>query len=333
MTTNSFKKSAMGSAIALALAGGAASALAVPGVFFCTTANCGTGTFVTGIAWQEGSEVVLGGFNDAGAKTNKGATFLGQGFINTFTGIGAVQTDFYYVFSIPVSVSVGSGAVGSSITLIDPQATLPTASSGSNYFRMYHSAGIASTANYLSGIGAVPPGSLILEGAVFLDNNGSFTAPNKGTTATSGVITDASPTDIGTGSTTQGGNNIQTISVAGSGKLDVNVTFADAGYFRSNIDSLNLDIGQSIGLSDPFSLVTVPTRINGVLPNFGAASGGIVLNDTSCNGAPPCDMIFSSEASPNSKLFDTPLPEPGTLALLGLGMLGVGGFAARKKRS
>jgi hypothetical protein len=309
--------------------GGAATALAAPGVQFCAAGNGCAGQTVEQFSWQQNSVIADNSFNNnAGANTLPG-TLLGQGWLAGLVANGntTAENNFVYVFSIDVSMTKNGSAAGNTVSFTDGQLVLPTATTATNYFRMYHFAGGATTPNFDAGLGAGGAGSLILEGAVFLDDNPNFTADGKTDQGTGVTLGSQTPVDIGHGTTTQGGFSIKTITVNnGSMTLDINVTSADSAYFRSDITSLSLDLNLSENLNDPFTNVRVPGQIAGVTPNFGNPLAP--LNNTTCDsGTAPCDMIFAANGGALSSVFHETVPEPGTLALIGSGA-----FAALLRR-
>jgi len=306
--------------------------MAAGGVLFCASGTGCPGILVQQFGWQQGSTIADNGFNNNAGATALPSTLLGQGWLSQLIDNAGnpSNSDFYYVFSIDV-VTSKDAAVGGTITFIDGQAVIPTVTTATNYFRMYHSPGFATTANFDAGISATP-GSLILEGAVFLDDNALIIDPNKNDTPSKVTLTSAATKDIGSGSTTQGGTPIRTVNTSGGLLLDINVISAETAYFRSNISSLNLDLNLSDALSNPFTTVRVPAVINGVTPNYGAPVAGELRNNAICDGGgTPCDMIYASNSAPLSTVYAEVIPEPGTVALLGLGLLGLGRWTSRKR--
>ncbi len=101
-----------------------------------------------------------------------------------------------------------------------------------------------------------------------------------------------------------------------AGEIGTNTTFNfldlnPAGYSKFMIDGI--EVGAALDPSDPLAFVTGLTFVSG---------GNIAISQIPiqvCDGSPDCAPVN--------------VPEPGTLALLGLGLLGGMGVAKRRKRS
>jgi hypothetical protein len=126
--------------------------------------------------------------------------------------------------------------------------------------------------------------------------------------------------------------NVVSDSGNGSTKLDFHVTFADPNFFLSNITTLLIGMQDTSNNTTPFIQADPAAQVVGIAPVFTVnPAGGFV------NGQPllcgqlaqtRCDFLVQTDASTT---FNTAaVPEPGTLALLSLGLLGAGVLGRRK---
>jgi len=113
------------------------------------------------------------------------------------------------------------------------------------------------------------------------------------------------------------------VTSAGAATLNLRVTFADPNYFP--------DLVSGTGFTLSFANTSLVTPFNQVDPSLAFSSNTIANGDTPDNIGPINGISgpnFQFQADANQSFVR--VPEPGTLALLGLGAL-VGGFARRRK--
>lgn len=219
----------------------------------------------------------------------------------------------YFTFVAGFGETVTSAASNGSATFAY-DSTNPV-----NFFAMY--ANTTGVGNNLTGAGFVN-GTPILAGTISTVPSSSFTV-----SSTTPVALDQSPNGNQWGAQ-------QTVQGSGASDLNVTLTSVDNGYFPS------LNVGNSIILSMfntstivPFAQVDPSMCMN--TDSSVCTAGGIdtttglgsVNGSLSGTGGP--DFIFQADA--NESLTVTPIPEPGSLALLGLGV-GLIGLMGRSRR-
>jgi hypothetical protein len=110
-------------------------------------------------------------------------------------------------------------------------------------------------------------------------------------------------------------------------------TVPDANYFKSDVEALSFEVNLGSQLTTPFPAGdTVPAKVANITPDFGGVVSSTVIDNISCEGGTsPCDMLYDGQSG-KSNWFGTFVPEPGSVALLGLGLGVMGGFARRMRR-
>jgi hypothetical protein len=247
----------------------------------------------------------IGGLNLNGEvpDTNYEWTLV-TGFLEQVTGVGGV----------------GAGATLNSVTV----------AGGSNFFEIWYDD--TPDSDMLAGTG-FNDGLRILSGAVNAGGTSSFTRNT--------ASTDPGPGGVGNALDQFIDDDYSTIdSINGGGNLTVNVTvtYFDPAYFTDPISALLLAFTteQKLAFNQTNPSALFVTGPNGLAPSQAGATLASIGN---CNGCFPGEggdgvrsgpnEIFQSDAT-NSFLVER-IPEPGTIALLGLGLAGLG-FSSRRRK-
>ncbi len=110
-----------------------------------------------------------------------------------------------------------------------------------------------------------------------------------------------------------------TVTHQGTGKSDIeiDVTYINTDFFKTDITKLTVDMADNAGLSAPFKQGNPSAEVMGNIPVYGS-EGGVPTNGAACrDGTATCDFHFQTVATTS---FARTVPEPGSLAIAGAGL-------------
>ncbi len=321
--------------LALALALGLSSSGAMAGgiqIDPTGTGNIGASKFIDVFATEFGAVL----FDDVLFPSQTGTIWGHNRFL---TGALGLPGEITFTFELPVTSAItgNSNTVGSSLSL-SQSAAQAAASVFNLYYDSVADATLSSGAGYNDGILLASGTATIVGGSAGVVNLSGDVAAHPGAPvdAIDGLadgLADLAPN-----------NNTPTISSTGSLQLLIDFTFKNPLWVVNDLAGMAIDMTTLNGLATPLAAppagnVPASTSFDGgaVSASFGADAENDFnclgdINDSEVAGVPipACDFQASLNTTPT--VAAVRVPEPGTLALAGLSLLGLGGAARRKSK-
>lgn len=347
------KFSTLASAIALSL-GLAGQASAFNTISFDRNGTAsGGGILVDSFDWLPGNALSIGALGQAGeSSAPQTFTTVYQAKLNSFirdvngnqTSVSPLSGEFTIQVSILESqLGVGSGnanftALGGTVAMFYDPSSDSNSITGAGYGNgMQILAGtiVNGTGTYSDatrtgntpiiidfGLGPVNLGSPCQIGA----------NPLHPLFATNGQTEGCVPVLLDNSSNGDDQDGVLTHTGNGSSTVNVKVTSQDNNFFKSILTSMAIGLNDTTNLADPFVQTNPSDAVFGVTPSYSLVggqriNGGDCLKGTDGKFVERCDFHFQSDGSTS---FQSEVPEPATLALVGLGLFGIGMMRKRK---
>lgn len=318
-----FKRNLIAASILLAMAGAGHAADAIQFDYNGGAAG-GSLTGVTTFDWQPGNAIAINGNPSGGLAVGDTVTVLYQANLGTITD----GSNILFANGTNSNWFTGVATFNETVTSVGANGTATFAlAAGTNQFQIFHNT--AGVGNSLTGEG-FKAGNQILLGSILSLASGNFQV-----SSTTPVLLDQFNSAPFAGDNLGGQQ-----TVTGSGATDINIQAlianVDTSYFT------DLFAGSMLALS--FFNTSLVTPFLQVQPsncfldgdaagtNNGCNNGGYAPNLGTVNGALQtiADRDFQFQADGNESFTKVAVPEPASLALVGLGLFAVGWSTKRK---